>query len=63
LDKQKKEQLTRKDKQMQELRKDNENLTRLLDHEQIHSDNQRRIIEWLCDQSGSFYKSDVEEDE
>lgn len=48
---------------MQELRKDNENLTRLLDHEQIHSDNQRRIIEWLCDQSGSFYKSDVEEDE
>lgn len=63
LDKQKKEQLTRKDKQVQELRKDNENLTRLLEHEQTHSDNQRRIIEWLCDERGSFYKSDVGEDE
>src|SRR6267143_1686820 len=63
LDKQKKEQLTRKDKQMQELRKDNENLTRLLEHEETHSDNQGRIIEWLCNERGSFYKSDVDDDE
>lgn len=63
LDKQKKEQLTKKDKQIQELRKDNENLTNELEHERTHSDNQFRIIKWLSGLNGSFYKDDVDEDD
>jgi len=63
LNEQKKEQLTRKDKQINELRKDNENLTNELEHERIHSDNQHRIIKWLSGLNGSFYKDDVDNDE
>jgi hypothetical protein len=59
----KKNELTRKDKEIKELRKDNEGLTRELEHEQIHSDNSRRTIEWLTGLRGSFYKSNVDDNE
>lgn len=50
-------------KEIKELRKAYENLIKELEHEKIQSDNSRRIIEWLTDQRGSFYKSDVEKDD
>lgn len=58
-----KEQLEKREKELKELRTAYENVIKELEHEQIQSDNSRRIIEWLTDQRGSFYKSDVEEDD
>ena len=56
-------ELAKKEKQIKELRKDNESLTKELEHEQIQADKSDKVIEWLTGGKGSFYKSDVEEDE
>jgi len=57
-----KTELTKKKKEIKELQKDNEGLTRELEHEQTESDKSGRIIEWLSGLRGDFYKSDVEDD-
>ncbi|MGI0102757.1 MAG: hypothetical protein ACREA7_09220 [Nitrosotalea sp.] len=50
-------------KRVARLMKEIENLTNELDHERTNSDKSNKIIDWLSGTNGSFYKSDVDDNE